>query len=473
MPLSPLRVLFVASECVPFIKTGGLGDVVGALPLALSALGHDVRVVIPRYRAVKHIAAEKLPAPFAVPMGPDGRYAAVYRSFVEDTVPVYLIEHDVFFDRDGLYGDDRGDFSDNLLRFAFLSRAALALGDYLDWPIDLLHLHDWQAALTSVFASTLTSAPPTVLSIHNLGYQGRFAAAAAVDLGIEPGAMGASGVLQGKFINVLRGGLVSADALTTVSPSYAKEVKTEAGGAGLHDALSTRSVTGILNGIDEARWDPKTDVNLVQNYDANDLRGKAACKLALQRESGLPERADVPLLGLVSRFAEQKGIDLFIETMDELADEDVQFVVLGSGESSAEEQLAQRAAERDAVACTVGFNEPLSHRIEAGCDLFIMPSRYEPCGLNQLYSQRYGTLPIVRAVGGLRDTVTDGVDGFRFDELSSEALTAAIRRAVTLFHTGPEAFHSMVQTAMSKPMGWDVAAREYETLYRQILRQKA
>jgi len=296
---------------------------------------------------------------------------------------------------------------------------------------------------------------------------------AAEPLGLDLEALTATGLIQDEHINVLKGGLCSADSLTTVSPTYAEEVKTLGGGAGLHETLATRSIVGILNGIDEDRWNPQTDPHIAQGYGVDDLTGKAECKRALQEESALAQDPSIPLIGLVSRFAEQKGIDLFIEAMDVLVDEAVQFVVLGSGESWAEEGFAQRAAEHANVACTVGFDEPLSHRIEAGCDFFVMPSRYEPCGLNQLYSQRYGTLPIVRAVGGLNDSVIDDVNGFRFDELSSEALVACIRRAVTMFQEEPDVFRSMVERAMKKPMGWDVAAEKYETLYRETLLLKA
>jgi starch synthase len=327
--------------------------------------------------------------------------------------------------------------------------------------------------LTAVYARSEATPTPTILSIHNLGYQGRFAIDGLAGLGIDLTRVDEAALTHEGDINLLKACICLADAVTTVSPTYAAEVKTEMGGAGLHRVLAGRRIDGILNGIDDTLWDPRTDKHIAQHFDADDMTGKAVCKRALQQQSGLPEREDVPLIALISRFAEQKGIDLFAEAVEALASDDLQFVVLGSGEAWAEQRLGELAESMDNFACTVGFDEPLAHRIEAGSDLFVMPSRYEPCGLNQLYSQRYGSLPIVRSVGGLSDTVHDGVDGFRFDALTADALTRAIRRAVTLFHGDSMAFRKMRQQAMRKTMGWDVAAAEYEALYRKTMAEKA
>ena len=470
-PVPRLKVLFVVSECVPLVKTGGLGDVAGALPLALKARGHDVRVLMPRYRKAKAYPARKREAPLSVDMGHGAgeRWCAVWEAELDGGVPLYLLEHDVLYDRDGIYNDGGGDFRDNVLRFAMLSRAGLTLPEYLGWRADVIHAHDWQAALVPVYAQWLGTAQATVLTVHNLGYQGRYGAGLLADTGIPAQHAGALGLVQRGDINLLQGGLAMATCLSTVSPRYAAEIQTPLGGAGLDGVLRMRSgdLVGILNGIDDDTWNPRTDPLIPERFSEGDLdQGKAACKAALQRELGLPVEPRTPLVGLVSRFAWQKGIDVFAGAMDRLVALGAQVAVLGSGEGWAEELFARWSQQLPNFRAELRFDEGLAHRIEAGADLFAMPSRYEPCGLNQLYSQRYGTLPVVRAVGGLYDTVRDDHDGFSFEQLSARALADALSYAIWTYRERPQHFRAMQVAAMSKRMGWDVAAAQYDALYR-------
>jgi starch synthase len=496
-----LNVLFVVSECVPFAKTGGLADVAGALPLALASRGHDVRVVLPLYRAAMRYVvgatgtpggaptippARRHPEPLGVPLGDEERWASVWETRLDPhgaasapegpATPLpraYLLEHNALFDRDGVYGDARGEFGDNLLRYAFLSRGALRLCHALEfWP-DVVHVHDWPTALVPIYMSTLEQGTPlgraaSILTIHNLGYQGWFDREQLPLTGLGWDQFHSRGLETYGRLNLLKGGIYSATLISTVSPRYAQEIQTPAGGEGLDAALRDRGgeVIGILNGIDDAIWNPETDRHLAARYSAGDLSGKRACKAALQREMGLPELPDVPLIGVISRLAHQKGIDIIAQALDDILSLGVQMVVLGSGEAWAEELFSRLSQVSDRFRASIGLNEGLAHRIEAGADLFLMPSRYEPCGLNQLYSQRYGTLPVVRAIGGLDDTVEAGVTGFKFDELSAEALARTVAWAVHTYRDEPERFRAMQLRAMRKPVGWSYASRQYEALYR-------
>jgi len=473
--MSRLRVLFVVSECAPVVKVGGLGDVAGALPAALRARGHDVRLVMPRYRAAKRVAATRLDAPLGVPTGVGTLWTAVARADLDNGVPLYLVEHDGLFDRDGIYGNEAGEFPDNLLRYTVLCRAALELCPLLDfWP-DVFHVHDWQSALVPFMLRALDPAglgrvgrAATVLTIHNQGYQGLFPLDQFPVLGMAPEHLQPATIEHLGALNLLKAGLLSATCLSSVSSRYAAEIQTPLGGAGLDGVLRRRAqdLTGILNGIDEQVWDPRTDPLLPSHYDVDDLSGKAECKAELQRELGLPVVADAPLVGLVSRFAEQKGIDIFADALGYLLDEEMQFAVLGSGDPWAEQHFGRLSHLAERFGARIGYDERLAHLIEAGADLFVMPSRYEPCGLNQMYSQRYGTLPIVRAVGGLRDTVEHDRTGFVFEELSGKVLAETIASAVDTYVARPEHFRMMQRVAMQKNMGWDRSAAQYDALYR-------
>jgi starch synthase len=469
-----LSILFVVSECIPFAKTGGLADVAGALPIALAQRGHDVRVVLPRYRVTRKQPASRLPAPLAVPLGRGEAWCAVWEArFSRSDARVYLLEHDALYDRDGIYGDAGGGFGDNLARYSLLSRGALRLCDYLGFVPDIVHAHDWPTALVPIYLRTLEAGSPaaaaaSVLTIHNMGYQGWFDTGELYQTGLGQTELYAGGLEAGGRINLLRGGIYNATLVTTVSPRYAREIQTSEGGHGLDGALRDREgdVLGVLNGIDDEEWNPATDRHIAAPFTADDLEGKAACKAALQAEVGLPVDPDVPLLGLVSRFAHQKGIDVFSAALPDILSLGVQVVVLGAGESWAEQLFSRLSATNPRFRAFIGMNEGLAHRIEAGADLFVMPSRYEPCGLNQLYSQRYGTLPIVRAIGGLDDTVEHDRTGFKFDELDPRDLAQAVATAVYTYHERPEHFRLMQHHAMHKPMGWAHASRQYEALYR-------
>jgi starch synthase len=476
-----LKILFAASECVPFAKTGGLADVVGALPIALAARGHDVRVVLPRYRVAKKHAAKLLPASLAVPVGAGEAWCGVHEARLgAGGARAYLLEHDVLYDRDGIYGDAHGGFGDNLARYTLLSRGAVRLCDAIGFSPDVVHVHDWQTALVPIYLRTLDAGSPvaraaTVLTIHNMGYQGWFGRDELWQTRLGWDDFHARGLERHGSINLLQGGIHEATLVTTVSPRYAREIQTPEGGEGLDGALRDRGgdVVGILNGIDDAIWNPETDAYAPAHFDARDLEGKAACKAALQAEMGLPADPDAPLVALVSRFAHQKGIDVFAAALPDILSLGAQVVVLGAGDRWAEDAFSRLSAQHARFRAHVGMNEPLAHRIEAGADIFVMPSRYEPCGLNQLYSQRYGTLPVVRAVGGLDDTVENEVTGFKFDELDADELAQAVALAVYTYHERPEHFRLMQHRAMTKPMGWGHAARQYEALYRLAVARRS
>ena len=473
-----LNILFVVSECVPFAKTGGLADVAGALPAALAERGHDVRVVMPRYRMTRKYPAERLDSVLVVPLG--GGHA--YGSILETTLPgsggvasrakVYFLEHDNLFDRGGVYGDSNGDFGDNLARYTFLSRGSLELCKSIGFVPDVIHVHDWPTCLVPVYLNTVERGSPlgraaSVLTVHNLAYQGWFSKDDLPVTGLGWDTYLRGGLERSGSINLLQAGLVHSTMVSTVSPRYATEIQTRSGGEGMDGLLRARGdVLGILNGIDDVVWNPETDRHIAAPYSARDLSGKALCKAALQREMGLAERPEVPLLGLVSRLASQKGIDILAAALDRILAEDVQVVVLGSGESWAENLFSRLSRSTPHFRAYIGMNEPLSHRIEAGSDLFLMPSRYEPCGLNQMYSQRYGTLPVVRAVGGLDDTVESFVTGFKFDELSGAALAQCVEWALHTYRHEPQQFRAMMLRAMRKPQGWGHACRQYEAMFR-------
>lgn len=479
MPKPP-SVLFVASECAHFVKAGGLGDVVGALPTALHALGHDARVVIPRYDAIAPEGLVRHAAPLGVPLGSGEAWAAVLESRLPGTdVPVYLLDHEGLFGRGYLYDPPGGHAWDNLIRFAFLCRGALQLCKHLEWVPDVFHVHDWPTALLPVYLNTVEWGRPlggcaSVLTLHNLAHQAKFRAADLPATHIPWSEFRPDGLEDFGGVNPLKGGLYQATKLTAVSPRYAQEIRTIEGGAGLHEVIRFRGadLVGILNGIDEGAWDPRTDGAIVAPFDSDDLSGKATCKRALQREMGLAERPDVPLLGVVSRLSGQKGTDVILAALTRILELDTQVVILGAGDRGAESYLWLRSHNGgDRFRAWVGFREPLAHRIEAGADLFLMPSRFEPCGLNQMYSQRYGALPIVRATGGLDDTV-DNYDpatgqgtGFKLWDLSVDSLVATVRWAVGVYRERPDHFLAMQRRAMRKSFGWDIAARRYAQVY--------
>jgi starch synthase len=469
------RVLMVASEATPFAKTGGLADVVGALSHTLRARGDDVAVIMPRYANVDPQGLPCVYDDLRVWFGPGSSYRTRVFRAVEHDVPYYLVDCPPLYARDGLYGNSEGDYPDNYLRFAVLSRAVLRLVRHVFRP-DVIHCHDWQAALVPVYKRTLFANDPTfltiptVLTIHNLGYQGLFPPSTLHEIQLEPAQFTPERLEFFGKLNLLKGGLVYADALTTVSRTYASEIQTPELGFGLDGVLRARSesLTGILNGVDYTRWDPATDPVLTARYSASDLKGKATCKADLLAEFGLPaERIAAPLIGIVSRFAGQKGFDLIEEAAADLMATGVSVVALGAGDAPYEEMFRDLAAAYPGkVAVRIAYDEALAHKIEGGADMFLMPSRYEPCGLNQIYSLRYGTVPVVRATGGLEDTV-DARTGFKFREYSSQAMMEAVTAALAVF-AKPEKWRAMMRAGMRRDFSWNASAAQYAALYAKV-----
>lgn len=475
-----MRILMIASEATPFAKTGGLADVVAALPRALARLGHTVDVVIPRYRGIR--AGDRI-ARVTVPLGAQAAVADIY-AVVDGRVRTVLIDQPAYYDRDDLYRAGSEDYPDNAERLAFLARAALEWGAAAGERYTVVHAHDWQAGLVPVLmrqpfaAADAFAGVPAIFTIHNLAYQGLFDPDWLPRLGLGRELMTIDALEFWGRISFLKGGIVFSRLITTVSPQYAREIQTPEFGFGFDGILRSRSgdLVGILNGIDYDQWDPARDRYLPMPYDASHLEGKNAAKQLLLESLGLPA-GDLdrrrPLIGMISRLVDQKGFDLLAELADELPGLDAFFVLLGTGERRYEELWrALAAAHPDRFAARIGFDEALAHRIEAGADLFLMPSRFEPCGLNQMYSLRYGTVPIVRATGGLYDTVQD-VDpatgegtGFTFDEYSPGALLATLRRALDMYQD--RAQWRRIQTAgMQQDFSWDGSARKYAAVYER------
>ncbi|MCC6764834.1 MAG: glycogen synthase GlgA [Deltaproteobacteria bacterium] len=470
-----------ASEMTPFAATGGLGDVLAALPPALAALGARVHVVLPAYRTATIAGADTSTYASLLVPHPDGVREIGLRTLRHRDVAVSFVVADDHFARDGLYGDAHGDYGDNAARFAFYAHAVAALAARLDPPPDVVHCHDWQAGLVPALLRTADeprlAGLPTVFTIHNLGYQGIFGAEVWPTLGLDRRFFDTAHLEFHGFVNFLKAGLVFADRLTTVSPRYAQEIRTPEHGHGLDGVLRERRgvLRGILNGIDTTRWDPAHDSFLAAAYDADDLAGKAECKARLQRDFDLPIRARVPLIGMVTRLAEQKGLDILAAALPVLLAEDLQIIVLGRGDERYERWLADAGRRNPTrLAVRLAFDEGLSHHVEAGADAFLMPSRYEPCGLNQMYSLRYGTVPIVRATGGLDDTIDD-VDaapergtGFKFVEYSPDALIGAVRRALARY-ADAAAWRRIMREGMRRDHSWRRAALAYLDLYRDAI----
>lgn len=469
------RILFVTSEMYPLAHTGGLGDVSAALPSALRELGVDVRVMLPMYRSVRERAAKK-GRPVAVP-GADG--VSIVSGRAPDTdVPVLLVDSPSLFDRDGsLYVDESGaDWPDNSIRFAMLSKVASIVAGAsspIGWSPQLLHANDWQTGLAvALLATRREGRPPSVFTIHNLTFLGLLPRSAFSALGLPAQAFGIHGVEFYGDVSLVKAGISYADRITTVSPTYAREIQTRDFGAGLDGLLSERSahLIGILNGADYVRWNPSTDPKIAMRYDSISLDGKKSCKAALQRELKLEERNDAFVIGSVSRLTTQKGLDLLMRALPALLDKKTQIALLGSGDRGLERAWVDAAKRNPGqIGVRIGFDEALSHRIEAGADAFVMPSRFEPCGLNQMYSLRYGTPPIVHRVGGLADTVEDHVTGFSFREPTPLALAEAIKRARTAF-ADAHAWRAMQLRGMQKDFGWPRSAQQYLDVYRQLLK---
>ena len=481
-----LHILFAASECAPMVKTGGLGDVIGALPQALRRLGLDVRVLLPGYPGVLSALVEaavcaRLPAAADLP-------TALLREAERDGERYYVIDCPELYARPGgPYQDPHGhDWPDNARRFGLLSRAAAALAlpdSPLAWRPDVLHLHDWQAALAAAYLAFARDAhPPAVVTVHNIAFQGTFDADWLSRLGLPPDAWSMHGVEYYGRLSFLKAGLYYADAITTVSPTYALEIQTSPLGMGLEGLLAGRAdrLHGILNGIDDGEWNPRTDRHIPSRYSPASLWRKGGDKRALRERLNLAMREDAPLIGIVSRLTPQKGIDLVVEAAPSIVQQPAQLAILGSGDRDLEAAVTALATRHPRqVGVVLGFDEALAHLIEAGADAFLMPSRFEPCGMNQMYSQRYGTIPIVHATGGLSDSVTDcrpetladgTASGFAFGEATSEAVRAAVTRCVSAWRD-PRTWRTLQKNGMARDFSWNASARTYAELYAALAKR--
>ncbi len=487
-----MNILIATSEVAPFAKTGGLADVCSALPQALTRLGHKVVVFLPAYRNVDQAGIDIVPTEheFRIPISSkisEGRLLKA--KFGDPNVDIYFVEQAEYFDRPELYRENGQDYNDNCERFIFFSRCVLDAIRLLDLDLDLIHCNDWQTGLIPAYLKIEYNKVEkyqkiaSLLTIHNLAYQGSFWHWDMALTGLDWKYFNWQEMEFFDRLNLMKTGIVFADAINTVSLQYAYEIQTPEYGCGLNGVLQHRRdrLTGILNGVDYSQWSPETDPEIAENFSVDNWqKGKAACKASLQEEFGLPERPDVPLIGLIGRLAEQKGWDLIIELIQSWSPGvDVQWAILGTGEKEYEDalrEISQKWPEK--VGAKLSFSNRIAHILEAGADMFLMPSQYEPCGLNQLYSLKYGTVPIVHATGGLADTIVDTnrtnlanstANGFSFSEYSYEALQTTTRVAVETFKLHPDTWRDIVETGMKQDWSWDSSAEKYVQLYQKIL----
>lgn len=459
----------VASEATPFAKTGGLADVLGALPPALTHLGEEVAVVLPRHRQLEAYGAQRIWEVMRLSVGPF-HYRVAIDQVVRDGVRYLFVDCPEMFDRPGLYGEP-----DDHIRYALLCQASLGIARNIFRP-DIFHCHDWQAGMLPAYLRGPYAGDPTflglkcVFTIHNLGYQGNFGPETQGDLGVGPSLFHSAGLEFWEQVSFMKAGIVYSDRVNTVSPTYAREIQTEEFGFGMDGLMrdAAGKLSGILNGVDYRDWNPESDPYLCADYSAQDLSGKLKCKQALIEEMELKATPRTPLIGIVSRLAYQKGFDLFLSVAEKILAEDVVMVALGNGEPAIEDAFRDLAELfPDKFAVQIGYNGLLAHRIEAGADMFLMPSRYEPCGLNQIYSLRYGTVPIVRATGGLEDTV-DTETGFKFSGYEPEALEAAVQEALAAYRD-PRGWKTRMLKGMAKDFSWAASAQQYRDLYQEVL----
>jgi len=458
-----MKIAICASEVVPFAKTGGLADVAGALPLELELLNQEVIIIMPRYKAIQEpkfsIQRLKLDISYSV---------------IGKNIKVYFIENDQYFKRDGLYGDKTGDFKDNLDRFSYYSRRTLELLKEINFRADIIHCHDWQSALIPIYLKTLYIDNPfyqnikTIFTIHNIGYQGLFSKDEFPKLGIDSKFFNMEMLEFYDKVNLLKGGIVFSDIINTVSPTYSREIQTKEFGYGLEGVLAKRKrdVFGILNGLDYSIWNPKTDKFIIKNYSLQNLKDKYKNKEDLQRICKLPAKIDMPLFGIVSRLAEQKGFDILADAIEKICNMDLQLVILGTGDLKYHvilENIVKKYPK--VISLHLKFDDALAHKIYAGSDIFLMPSKYEPCGLGQLISMSYGTIPLVFKTGGLADTVTEN-DGFVFDKYKKEDLIKTIDKAIKAFKNKKK-WLGLIQKAMQNNFSWRESAKEYVSLYKK------
>jgi starch synthase len=478
-----MKIGVISSEISPFAKTGGLADVVGSLSLALEQLGHELCLILPAYRSTLQagFALTGVPLDVSVPLSDRQETATILKTTLGRDVTIYLVRADRYFDREFLYGTKQGDYADNLERFVFLTRSALEILRHEN--VELIHCHDWQTALAPVFLRTQPLRYPeiasakTVLTVHNIAFQGNFWRPDWHHLNLDEYLFRPAYLEFYQNFSLLKGGLIFADKITTVSPTHAAEIMTREQGFGLEGVLQQRAndLIGILNGVDYNQWNPAIDPLIAKHYSEDNLDGKRLCKDNLQRAMGLAIKPDVPLFGMISRLTSQKGIDLVEKILAAMLERDVQFVLLGRGESRYEVFFSRAATQfPDKVGVRIGFDEALAHQIEAGADIFLMPSLFEPCGLNQMFSLKYGTIPIVRAAGGLKDTVEDynpersTGTGFVFQAYEPQELLKTIDRALELF-PDKKSWVALQRRAMSIDYSWDRSARAYSKIYQELL----
>jgi starch synthase len=482
-----MHIAFAASECVPFSKTGGLADVVGALPRALASAGHQVSVYVPLYRQTKLTDAQTVVSSVTVPFDDRYRFCSVVAGGNHSGVPFYFVDYPPYFHREALYGTSAGDYPDNAERFALFCRAVLEASKILGVP-QVFHCHDWQSALLPVLVRTQYAEDPafhdvgTVFTIHNMGYQGLFPPDTLPLLTLPWDLFTMTKMEFFGNVNFLKGALVYSDFITTVSRKYSQEIQTTEFGFGLEGVLRDRAstVTGILNGVDYGEWSPQADKFIAAKYSPQDLSGKAECKHDLLAAFGVTNPdLRLPVIGIVSRFAAQKGFDLIAQIMDRLAREDMIVVALGTGDKPYEEMFLRLNKQfPHKIAVKIAYDNALAHKIEAGSDMFLMPSKYEPCGLNQIYSLKYGTVPIVRATGGLDDTIepwdarTGKGTGFKFTEYNGEALLLTIKQALLAFRD-QSSWQRLMRNGMNKDFSWNASAKEYVRIYERVRLMRA
>jgi starch synthase len=480
-----MNILIVASEVTPFAKTGGLADVAGSLPIALHKLGHDVRVITPKYKVTDETKFQlrQLLESVDVPISNRRERCAILEGQLGHAVPVYFVKNDMYYHRDQLYGDSQGDYPDNAERFIYFSRSILEICKHLRFAPDIVHCHDWQTGLVPIYLRQFYKGDPffartaSVYTIHNLGYQGLFWHYDMHLTGLGWEWFTPDGLEYYGKINLMKGGVLQADVISTVSKTYSQEIQTKEYGHGLDGVLQYRSddLYGIVNGVDYTVWNPETDPIIAQHYSVNDLSGKSICKQSLLKEFGLPMDLSCPVIAMISRFDDQKGFDLVAEIMDKLMRLDLYFILLGTGHEKYQKlfrHLGEKYSQQ--LGIRIAYDDSLAHKIEAGADIFLMPSRYEPCGLNQIYSLKYGTVPIVRTTGGLNDTIkmfhsTTGTGtGIKFTAYKADNLLHAIKTALDAYQD-KNLWKALKIRGMQEDFSWDVSAKEYGKLYKKAL----
>jgi starch synthase len=485
----PLKILFVTPEAVPFAKTGGLADVAGALPKSLQALGCEIKLVMPYYRMVKEsgLPLQYMAKEIEIPIGDEKLKADIYLGHLNQDIPVYFVGREEFFDREYLYSTPKSDYFDNAERFIFFSKAALIFCQHMGFSPDIIHHHEWQTGLIPAYLksiyqnNSLFSHTAVVFTIHNIAYQGMFKKEKFWLTGLPKEMYNPEGIEFWERINFMKAGIVYADGINTVSQKYSEEIQTPEYGYGLEGILRKRrdDLYGILNGVDYQDWDPSHDSHLIARYDLKDISGKKECKRDLLKEFHLPSSLEnVPLLGMISRLADQKGFDLLMEILEGLFALDIGFVLLGTGEQKYHDlftQVAQKYPQKAGI--RIAYDDRLAHKIEAGADFFLMPSKYEPCGLNQIYSLKYGTIPVVRATGGLDDTITHydpttkQGNGFKFTRYDAKEFLMTIKMGIG-FYFQAEHWRQLLRNAMAADFSWERSAEAYLKLYRKALEKK-